>query len=141
MDGADAKMLRLKIKMRGVVKPPMWREVLVPADFNFSQLHYVIQAVAGLLDGHLWQFQYRPYGNELAIGIPQAKSESGFGLDSCTHDADETPVTAFLAPKGDKVVYVYDLRKTWLSRSTSWKCSTGRERWPNAPNENRSCRP
>lgn len=113
MSGATEKSLVIKVQMQGVTKPPMWREIIVPADFNFSQLHYAIQAAVGLDNCHLWQFQRSAYQHGLAIGIPQ-RGEYGFGLDECTHDADETPITAFLSKKDDKLVYVYDFRVDWI---------------------------
>ena len=113
MDDADDKTLKIKIQLRNVSKPPMWREVLVPADFNFSQLHYVIQAVAGLDNCHLWQFMRKPYDHDLMIGIPKTDSYS-FGIDDCKFDSDQTPLTAFLAKKGDKLVYIYDFRLDWI---------------------------
>lgn len=35
-------------------------------------------------------------------------------MEDCTFDADQTPLTAFLANKGDKLVYVYDFRLDWV---------------------------
>lgn len=112
-EDASKLTLKLKIKLQNVAKPPMWREVLVPADFNFSQLHYVIQAAVGLNDCHLWQFGRKAYDNNLVIGIPR-KDIYSFGIDGCTYHADETPLIAFLAEKGDKLVYTYDFRLDWI---------------------------
>lgn len=109
---ADNKSLKLKVQMKDVTKPPMWREIIIPADFNFTQLHYAIQACTGLDNSHLWQFQHRAYDPELQIGIPLDDDE--FGLDEWTHNADETPVTGFLAKKGDKLEYVYDFGDDWV---------------------------
>lgn len=136
MPDADKKSLRLKVQMKDVTKPPMWREIVIPADFNFSQLHHAIQAVTGLENCHLWQFQRQAYDPGLQIGIPMG-DEMGFGLDDCTHDADVTPVTAFLAKKGYKLEYVYDFGDDWIftvsvlevmeragevATCTKWKC-------------------
>lgn len=95
---ADQKSLRLKIQMKGVSKPPMWREIVIPADFNFFQLHLAIQAVMGLYDAHLWQFQHKAYDSDLQIGIP-ADDNDGFGLYEYTNDANSTPVTSYLSEK------------------------------------------
>lgn len=136
MPDAGCKSLRLKVQMKDVSKPPMWREIVIPADFNFSQLHHAIQAVAGLENCHLWQFQHQVYNPDLQIGIP-ADDGTGFGLDEWTHDADATPVTGFLAKKGDKLEYVYDFGDDWIftvsvlevidrrgdvAECTKWKC-------------------
>jgi len=132
---AREKSLRLKIQMKDVTKPPMWREIVIPADFNFSQLHHAIQAVTGLTNSHLWQFQEKAYDSAFTIGIPM--HDDGFGLDDVTHDADETPLTSFLAAKGDKLEYVYDFGDDWIftvsvlgvidragevAECTKWKC-------------------
>lgn len=133
---ADKKSLRLKVQMKDVNKPPMWREMVIPADFNFSQLHQAIQAVTGLDDCHLWQFQRHAYDRDLQIGIP-CDDGMGFGIEEWTHDADVTPVTGFLAQKGDKLEYVYDFGDDWIftvsvldvveregdvAVCTKWKC-------------------
>ena len=113
MPDAENKSLKLKIQMKDVVKPPMWREVIIPADFNFSQLHYVIQAVTGLEDCHLWQFQDRQIQSTFEIAIPQ-DGQFGFGVTECTHHADTTPVTGVLREKGNKVEYWYDFGDDWM---------------------------
>ncbi|MDE5811683.1 MAG: plasmid pRiA4b ORF-3 family protein [Muribaculaceae bacterium] len=118
---AAEKSLVLKVQLCDVSTPPMWRELIVPADFNFTQLHYAIQAAMGLLNLHLWMFQKSPYNKGLAIGIPQGESGFSFGLDDATHDADETPLTAFLADKGDKLFYVYDFGDDWIFKVTVTK--------------------
>lgn len=135
MPDADNKSLRIKVQMKDVSKPPMWRELVIPADFNFSQLHYAIQAATGLMNCHLWQFQRQAYNPDLQIGIPA--DDSGYGLDEWTHDANETAVTSFLAKKGDKLEYVYDFGDDWIftvsvlevmerhgevAELTKWKC-------------------
>lgn len=111
---ADAaqKTLILRVQMQGVTKPPMWRELKVPADFNFLQLHKAIQRACGFENYHLWQFQRKAYDPELQIGLPAAGDE--MGLEDCTHDAGKTGITAFLAEKGDKLVYVYDFGDDWI---------------------------
>lgn len=109
---ADKKSLRIKVQMKDVSKPPMWRELVIPADFNFSQLHYAIQAATSLENCHLWQFQHQAYRPDLQIGIPSDGEE--FGITDWTHDADKTPVTGFLAQKGDKLEYVYDFGDDWI---------------------------
>lgn len=110
-NGDDTKAtLRLKIQMKGVRKPPMWRLVEVPDSYNFSQLHFVIQAVTGLTDSHLWKFQKKAYDGGYAIGV-----DSGDGLfDPDYDDANTTCISNLLAVKGDKMEYVYDFGDDWI---------------------------
>lgn len=113
MEGAEwasDKTLRLRIKMKNVSKPPMWREVLVPADFNFTQLHYIIQAVMGLDNSHLWQFQKSIYRQGPIIGVP---IRDGYGLDELDIDSDHCPLTMIFNAKKAKMEYVYDFRVDW----------------------------
>jgi len=113
-DAAD-KTLVLKIQMKGVTKPPMWREIEIPADFNFRQLHKAIQAVTGLDDSHLWQFNKTAYDDTLQIGVERDEDNSfGFGIDHVTDDAESTPITKYLAQKGDELEYTYDFGDDWI---------------------------
>jgi hypothetical protein len=50
-----SKILELEITLKGST-PKIWRRVLVPADFNFYELHYVIQFSMGWTNSHLHQF-------------------------------------------------------------------------------------
>lgn len=136
IDDADKKSLRLKVQMKYVSKPPMWREIVIPADFNFDQLNHAVQAVMGFDNSHLWQFQDQEYQPNIQIAIPADKS-GGYGVEDYTHDACLTPVSAFLAKKGDKLEYTYDFGDDWVfaisvlevmqrhgevAECTKWKC-------------------
>lgn len=115
MPDADNKTLALRIQMKGVTKPPMWREIEVPASFNFLQLHQAIQVVTGLMDSHLWAFNKTAYDTSLQIGI---KSEPGnpfeHDIEGVTDEADLTPLTKYLAEKDDKLEYTYDFGDDWI---------------------------
>ncbi len=47
---------QLKITLRDT-KPPIWRRVLVPSDYNLNQVHAVIQVAMGWSNSHLHQFE------------------------------------------------------------------------------------
>lgn len=114
IDVPDVTLL-LKIQMKGVTNPPMWREVEVPADFTFEKLHDVIQDVVGLGDYHLWQFSDSVYDDsDLVIGIPMGESEYDMGLEYVSDNAYETPIYKYLREEGDKLEYLYDFGDDWL---------------------------
>ena len=48
-------LYQLKITLRWV-KPPVWRQVLVPSNVTLAKLHRTIQAAMGWEDAHLHQF-------------------------------------------------------------------------------------
>ncbi len=115
MANASDKTLVLKIQMKNVIKPPMWREIEIPASFNFLQLHHAIQAVIGLTDSHLWQFNKTAYDSSLLIGTKMdSKNPFSLGLEYVTDDAESTPITKYLAEKDDKLEYIYDFGDDWI---------------------------
>lgn len=109
---ADKKTLLLKIQLRDIKNPPLWREVKVPADYDFLQLHDIIQLLFGWEHSHLWQFEKKPYGHGAVISEPLP--EPSPWDDGPSDIAGETPITAFLQKKGDKFVYVYDFGDDWI---------------------------
>ncbi len=92
---------QLKVTLRGVSKPPVWRRVTVPAALTLDLLHEVIQQVMGWEDGHLHVFStaWRNYG------VPD--SDLGY--------ADEAKVTVaqVLAEPGARIRYTYDFGDDW----------------------------
>lgn len=111
LPGAEDKSLVLKIQLRDIKKPPLWREVRVPASINFEQLHNVIQTLFGWHDAHMWQFEQSPYSHGYRIGMPL--DDIGLG-DGPTDIASETPITKVLKKAKDKMVYVYDFGDDWV---------------------------
>lgn len=97
--------LQLKITLRGSRKPPIWRQVLVPLDINFYQLHAIIQGAMGWYDGHLHAFKDQYNGIE--IGIP---FDDGF---SDTIDGSKVKISKYLTRKGDQMLYEYDFGDGW----------------------------
>ena len=45
--GGSGQAMQLKLSLRGVIKPPVWRRLLVPADIRLDRLHEVIQTAIG----------------------------------------------------------------------------------------------
>lgn len=113
---SGVRSLRLKIQMKYVTKPPMWREVLVPADMSFLGLHNVIQTVCGFDGYHLWRFQEKIYNSYPEIGLPSDD-------DPDVEDASQINVTDYLAQKGDTMEYVYDFGDDWIFTITVLEAS------------------
>jgi len=66
--GAAVPTLRLRVTLLDV-EPPVWREVLVPVDLTFAQLHNVLQAAMGWEDYHMHEFEV----GEERVGPPAPK--------------------------------------------------------------------
>lgn len=92
---------QLKITLRGVTKPPVWRRIAVPAGLTLDLLHEVIQQAMGWEDGHLHVFSTprRDYG------IPDP--ELGHA------DERKATVAKVLARPGATMCYTYDFGDDW----------------------------
>ena len=77
--GRSGQVMQLKLSLRGVVKPPVWRRLLVPADIRLDRLHEVIQTAIGWTDNHLHVFSTRS-GD---FGTPDAELGEGFDPAAC----------------------------------------------------------
>ncbi len=84
--------------------PPIWRRILVPADFTLSQLHRVIQAVMDWTDDHLHQFNIagRVYG------IPDPDGMLQF-IDDRTVRLRDLNLT-----RRNRISYTYDFGDEWV---------------------------
>ncbi|MCE7057711.1 plasmid pRiA4b ORF-3 family protein [Algoriphagus sp. AGSA1] len=105
-------LLQLKIQIKGISNPPVWRRILVPGHFTFSRLHNVIQASFGWEDYHLYQFSPKGYGSEPQIGEEDEWSEEDM------ENAEEVKIEKYLNQKGQKFTYIYDLGDDWIHTLT-----------------------
>ncbi|MCF0187391.1 MAG: plasmid pRiA4b ORF-3 family protein, partial [Bacteroidaceae bacterium] len=48
--------LKLKVTLKRVERPKVRREITVPEDYTFDQLHIAIQLAFGWTNSHLYQF-------------------------------------------------------------------------------------
>lgn len=108
--GVDAKRarangrgtaLQLKLSLRGVSKPPVWRRLLVPPDMRLDRLHDVIKTSMGWTDTHLHVFSTAA-GD---YGVPDP--ELGF------RNERNARLGQFLKREGDRVQYLYDFGDGW----------------------------
>jgi hypothetical protein len=97
------EILQLKITLKGISKPPVWRRVQVRADTTFATLHQIIQAAFGWTDTHLHSFEYD--GEQ--IGVPDPEFDN-----DCADEAETTLDKVLLGPK-DRVRYTYDFGDNW----------------------------
>lgn len=94
-------VLQVRITLRYVDDPPVWRQLLIPAAYPLSRVHRVVQAAMGWEDCHLHAFQIgkTTYG-------PDAEGELGY--------ADETKARlADVARVRTRISYEYDFGDSW----------------------------
>lgn len=100
-----------KIKLRGITNPPVWRRVLVPANFTFSGFHAVIQEAFGWWNEHLYCFGDKPYSQSLYIA--EENKEDWYRPD---YDARKFTLGELFGDGGivKKLCYVYDFGDDWI---------------------------
>ncbi len=94
-------LYQLKVTLRGVSKPPVWRRVLVHAGASLGELHEVIVAAMGWDDDHLHMFS----DDITQYGTPDDD------LDCA--DEDEFALADVLFEPGDRLRYTYDFGDDW----------------------------
>lgn len=102
---------QFKVTLRGATKPPVWRRVLVPADFTFSGLHAVIQEAFGWWNEHLYCFGNTPYRRQLTIAEPNEDD-----WEEPDYNAREFTVGEFFGEGtgAQNLCYVYDFGDDWI---------------------------
>ena len=98
---AGAAIFQVKITLKGVSKPPVWRRVLVPSGIRLSRFHDVIQAVMGWSDYHMHVFSTD--GGEYGVADPELGH----------HDERRVPLRRVLDRPGDRLTYTYDFGDDW----------------------------
>ena len=94
-------LYQLKVTLRGVSKPPVWRRVLVDAGISLGELHEVIVAAMGWDGGHLHMFS----DDITQYGAPD--------VDLGCADEDEFALADVLFEPGDRLRYTYDFGDDW----------------------------
>lgn len=94
-------VLQLKLTLRGVSSPPVWRRLAVPVDMPLGRLHDVIQTSMGWTDTHLHVFSTAAG----EYGVPDP--ELGFRNERSAR------IGQFLKEPGDRIRYTYDFGDDW----------------------------
>ncbi len=93
-------IVQIKVKLLGVSKPPVWRQLRLRADTRLDQLHEILQAVLGWENYHMHVFTF-------------ADEEFGVRDPELGH-ADERKVTlGGLTDIGARFRYTYDFGDDW----------------------------
>jgi hypothetical protein len=104
--GVPLAVCQFKIVLLGT-RPPIWRRVVVPADFTLAELHHVIQTAMGWEDDHLHEFLV----GGLRFGVPDP-NEALMGGPPCM-DEEDARVADVLSKRGPKPKYIYDFGDCW----------------------------
>ena len=101
----SAPIYQLKITLRDS-RPPIWRRVLVPADFTLAKLHWVIQQAMGWTNSHLHHFRV----GETYYSLPAPYTD----WDELNEKDSRKVRLDQIAPRVKaKFVYEYDFGDSW----------------------------
>lgn len=100
-DVPEGTLYQLKITLRGVSKPPVWRRVVVRADISLDELSDVVLRAMGWVGGHMHEFT----DGITEFGVP----------DGDLYHADETEfeLADLMSDVGEDVLYTYDFGDDW----------------------------
>ncbi|MDA2933568.1 plasmid pRiA4b ORF-3 family protein [Acidobacteria bacterium AH-259-D05] len=101
------KVYQFKISLKGI-QPAIWRQIQVPENYSFWDLHVAIQDVMGWLDYHLHLFRIaEPALNEIhEIGIPDE-----YELDFLP--GWELAISDHFSLEKNSAEYEYDFGDSW----------------------------
>jgi len=100
-------VLKFKVALLDL-SPPIWRELEVPGDYSFWDLHVAIQDAMGWTDSHLHAFEIDDSRlGRVEVGIPDPD-----GGDSVIAGWKRKLSKDFKNP-GDECVYEYDFGDSW----------------------------
>lgn len=103
-------VFQFKIELLEII-PLIWRRILVPADYNFWDLHVAIQDSMGWFDSHLHHFEIRGKGKrkETRIGIPDFDR-----MDDLEEVYPGWEIPVFTYDLGVEAKYLYDYGDFWM---------------------------
>jgi hypothetical protein len=105
----DPNTLQVRIALADI-KPEIWRQLLVPIDWNLKQLHLAIQAAFNWWNYHLSEF----YIGGLRFGDVPLLTEDAHDDDQRVFDFVQVRLRDF-EPRS-RLVYLYDFGDGWKHR-------------------------
>lgn len=93
------------------IRPQIWRQIQVPEDYTFWDLHVVIQDAMGWQDSHLHQFEVLnpSTGRREHIGIP----DEDLDWDTKTYPGWEYLIADYFTLESPTALYTYDFGDEW----------------------------
>lgn len=111
-------MYQFKIQIEGIVKPPVWRRLIVPADFTFYDFHEVIQLAFGWENCHLFSFRDKKHGASFSIELEGEDGFLSFFNRQTIMLAETTVLKDIVVSEGQVLFYTYDFGDDWIHKIT-----------------------
>ncbi|MEO6949340.1 MAG: plasmid pRiA4b ORF-3 family protein [Ginsengibacter sp.] len=124
-----------RIQMKGISRPPVWRQLKIPDNCTFHQFHLAIQISFGWYNSHLYLFSKRGFGSDFSIQIPYGESEFN------EVDSRKTKLKSIFKKVGDQFLYIYDFGDSWTHHIILDKITTEKILKPICINGKGKCPP
>lgn len=111
----------LKIQLKNVSKPNVWRRILVPAETPFDLLHDMIQIAYGWSQKHAYAFSPSGFGSSPWIvdePVPPGYPDSPFRPKRKELTAYQTRLCDMINTEGQTFTYIYDFGDAWVNEIT-----------------------
>ncbi|MDH6304450.1 hypothetical protein M2459_001183 [Parabacteroides sp. PF5-5] len=103
---------KVRIQLEGIIKPIIWRRLLVPAEFTFHRFHLLIQAAFGWENYHLYMFPIKDEYAPFNIMLP---SDEDWGTVA---NSQKMKLKDLMKEVGEIYTYVYDFGDNWHHKIT-----------------------
>ena len=108
------QIYQIKISLM-VLKPLIWRRVLVPSNFSFHEFHLSIQDAMGWENDHLYGFKI-PTKGKVAAKASYFRTPGVIIDDSTEIDPELILVEKFFNTPKQEILYMYDFGDDWLHK-------------------------
>lgn len=106
-------LFQFKITLHGS-KPTIWREIIVPANYTFFDLHVAIQDAFGWTDSHLHQYfigsPFKSSSRNKNIAWPNPEMDDVI-------DESKAIIDEYFKTIGETMYYEYDFGDSWMAIS------------------------
>lgn len=120
---------KIKIVLNGS-NPKITRTVLVPENFTFENLHYLIQFTFGWNNSHLHEFSFGSFYDRTTIAPPMDEEDNDPWFDTPNFNEIETTINDILPLIKNKINYTYDFGDNWEHTITFLKKPTEEVLYP-----------
>jgi len=90
--------------------PPIWRRLLIPANYTFFELHCAIQDAMDWLSYHLHGFNFGKADHEIHLSLPNPDMDN-WGIPS--RDESKEVIGDYFGKIANQCVYTYDFGDSW----------------------------
>lgn len=138
MSRPAGRIFRFEVRL-DEIEPAIWRQIEVPSNYTFWDLHVAIQDAMGWLDYHLHEFTpVQPAAaGPVRIGIPEDSIEEEVLAGWLV------PIAMYFAAAGDSALYEYDFGDGWSHdvRLVAIEAKKPGAKYPRCTGGGRACPP